>query len=394
MSLGGILEAMESPIDNSTPQPAPQVFSGSRLTPKVVMSVILITALALGAVVLSYLFLLKRLNVPSPETYLLAKDRGVLETINRSEALGGTLYLTLSPKGHAVPEIYSYDIDSNLFEKETRLPPGMNLTPKFSPDGRTVAFARYPLNSDVMQVFAGDPNSNTLKQVTSNDITYKREPVWSPDGTRLVYVAESKTDLQNEGVYSGHPEHPVEAWQIYVTDLNGNEHFISRGYNPIFSPDGNKLIFLKNNGLNVLDLSDPNATPENVWGVQNDRAHYHMKLTLSHDGKTLVWTNHHGNNDQGQLLVINMSWDPFSVSLARELSGIYIYTAFSPDDRYLAVEKFVKDPTDPSISGSDYPNSPRINVFNLSTLEEKELLNLKGFDGNYLWFTDWQSIKR
>jgi len=58
--------------------------------------------------------------------------------------------------------------------------------PSWSPDGRTLAFAR-DAGRDLFDVETAGVSGSPLRQVTRGDGD-KRWPVWSPDGTRLAYV--------------------------------------------------------------------------------------------------------------------------------------------------------------------------------------------------------------
>jgi dipeptidyl aminopeptidase/acylaminoacyl peptidase len=113
--------------------------------------------------------------------------------------------------------------------------------PQIAPDGRRVAFVVTTLDEDkdeylsniwVVDTAGGEPRRFTTgpKRDTS--------PRWSPDGTRLAFLAERE---------------PKQRPQLYVMPADGGEPLritnIKRGVsNPVWSPDGTRLAFLSRTG--------------------------------------------------------------------------------------------------------------------------------------------------
>jgi len=92
-----------------------------------------------------------------------------------------------------------------------RLPPGSFNDPRFSPDGRTLAY-RNVAQGDASRIFTFDLVSGTNTQITFEGEAF--EPVWSPDGTRLVYSASGVEGADGVDLYIKPVDNSTEARQL------------------------------------------------------------------------------------------------------------------------------------------------------------------------------------
>lgn len=98
--------------------------------------------------------------------------------------------------------------------------------PAWSPDGRSVALAMYG------SVWKVDPASGTAAELTYNS-KYHSCPTWSPDGKWIVYTADddAKTiQLEILNVRTGESHSLTSDGQIFL--------------DPVFSPDGTNLCYV------------------------------------------------------------------------------------------------------------------------------------------------------
>jgi TolB protein len=160
--------------------------------------------------------------------------------------------------------------------------------PDWSPDGTKIAYTRHsapapdPRNPSDAEIYVINPDGTGLTRLTFNNYE-ERAPSWSPDGSRIVFMARVGT----------HPGNLGSKFEICVMNADGT-NFVQLTDNavfegtPTFSPDGQKIVlsrdvgagqgqelFLMNaDGTNQVQLTDTVGT--NVfpnWGEL--RVHIH-----------------------------------------------------------------------------------------------------------------------
>lgn len=140
--------------------------------------------------------------------------------------------------------------------------------PNLSSDGEKVVFLRYKDNFN--EIWTITSAGNDAKVILSDPPIDFNEPVWSPDGTKVVFI---KRDF--------------EMWVInadgaYEGPLTEKKY---EKLSPVWWPDGSKIIFFRvdsdRQGLYVLDFVEKTLKPfgEPEWGGS---------VTFSPDGKTLL----------------------------------------------------------------------------------------------------------
>ncbi len=293
--------------------------------------------------------------------------------------LDGKLLLTMRSVETQALGIYTYDFASGGLTRLSQFGTHKIITPRLSLDGSMVALASHD-ERGTMQIFVKG-NMAEVQQITSDTVRYKREPRWSPLNDRIVYVARD-TDEKEEK-----EDHHVEGWSVYVAAADGSGgKFIGRGYAPVFSPDGRKLLYIKGDGLYLAELNSGRETK--VWEVEGGSAHSHMKLALSPDGATLAWSDHHARAEEGVVVLFRIdSWEEFSMSLYTKIFTSGVFAAFSPDGKYLALQ------TNEVVWNEDHTQAdlvhPQVVVYPSEGGLMRPILNLEGFDPSYLWLDYW-----
>ena len=137
--------------------------------------------------------------------------------------------------------------------------------PRFSADGSTLAFLRSRQAGDPRQVWLMGADGGEARQLT-NAPKGVQDFAWSPDGTRIVYCADTEpaagaaAGSQPDGprvveVNRIRYRHDLQGWRgdahyhLFVVDVESGEVTqITRGdwddYGPVWSPDGEKIAFI------------------------------------------------------------------------------------------------------------------------------------------------------
>lgn len=302
--------------------------------------------------------------------YLIIQSKIFSENLNIPK---GKIYLSLQPSAasSSVINIYKFDLLSKtinpLFSDKNN-----NIAVKFSNDAKKAVFVS---NRDgkSSQIYLADADGSNIKQITnSKNNLIKQTPVISPDKNRIAFV-----------VYQNKMLLPIpEEREIYVSDLNGNEKFITKGVNPIFSSDGKSLLVLKNTGIYIIDLQ---SNKEDVVvplakGKGKGFALVNMQFSLSSGGDMLAWTN----IQKKQVYVLKIaSWKPLKYDFTKTLSIAGFWPVFSPDGNYLALEEIDWTPPNPS--------NPRLAIYDIKNGFTKQLIyDLSEYNQLSMWITDWR----
>jgi len=170
------------------------------------------------------------------------------------QATSGPSAATWSPDGTEL----IYSMQGTLWRQRVGSPVATQLTsgpvydyqPDWSPDGRTVVFARYA--HDAIELELLDLASGSITPLTSNGAV-NLEPRWSPDGSRIAFVSSLYNGRWH--VFTIVPDVGAQhAAPVRLTEDNDSklpryyystwDHYIS----PTWSPDGRELILVSNRG--------------------------------------------------------------------------------------------------------------------------------------------------
>jgi Tol biopolymer transport system component len=140
----------------------------------------------------------------------------------------------------------------NLTSVSIGTTPAGDIRPRFSPDGRRIAFISAV--GDTTQVFAMDPDGQNVQQLTDDD-HINLDPAWSPDGRSLVYtsyrgpgspVVEGDAGVDLDGMRRV----KVEDWHLIKLDLESGRQVTLvdqpnvAAFHPVWSPDGSRIAMI------------------------------------------------------------------------------------------------------------------------------------------------------
>jgi len=131
-----------------------------------------------------------------------------------------------STRGADRPDIFTQPLDGTDASC-LAANPADDIQPRFSPDGRRIAFCSNRSGSwDIWLMSRDGRNLVQLTDEPSDEIA----PSWSPDGTRIAYSSWS------------HRAHQWEVWALLV-DRPGARRCITPGMFPAWSPNGDRIAF-------------------------------------------------------------------------------------------------------------------------------------------------------
>ncbi len=290
-------------------------------------------------------------------------------------SLEGEIYLTLAPMTGERPilGVYSYDLSTKemkaYFEHEDEVD---NMMASFSSEFDTMTFVRrYSDYSSQVLVL----QNKELIEVSPRYGLFERNPKISPDKTKVVYwyFESSENPL-------GAADVPEENF-IVMSELVNNPYLIERikgrGAFPTFTPDGEHLVFLKNDGLYTRNLftDEENLALElelDLEGTHGESPTWlSFRYNISPDGKNLVVTD--SMNAHMYLYRID-SWSPFIYE--KVLDEVFVQTpmwpVFSPCSNYFVMQTGLE-----------------ISIFNLEGSKLETVLTLDEYYPDSVWVTDW-----
>jgi len=184
--------------------------------------------------------------------------------------------------------------------------------PRFSPDGRYLAFLSSRPPDATLQVWLLDRHGGEARQLThgSGEVS---SFAWSPDGKRVLLVVGTS----NAG--AGHPPKPV------VVD----------GYHFKNDQDG-YLTTESHKHLRVIDVASGVATDLTTDSQFNDD-----HAVWAPDGKTIAYVSNHGADGERSGIEEIYLIEPAAGAVPRKLASVHgpnsQQLAFSPDGRFLQV---------------------------------------------------------
>ncbi len=199
--------------------------------------------------------------------------------------------------------------------------PSYDYQPDWSPDGRTVVFARYARDAIELQLL--DLASRTVTPLTANGAV-NVDPRWSPDGTRIAFVSTAYNRrwhilvLSREAAKDLLFDEPVR-----ITEDNDSklpryyysrwDHYIS----PAWSPDGKELVFVSNRGRlhGTGGFWRMEARPDApMRELRYEETTWKARPDWSPDGTRVVYSSYLGRQWHQLWLMTSEGGDPFPLT--------------------------------------------------------------------------------
>jgi TolB protein len=207
--------------------------------------------------------------------------------------------------------------------------------PVYSPDGSKIAFSRY--SSSKSEVCVMNADGTNVVTITSGNVepeSYNRNPSWSPDGTKLVFISNrsgsGKTELWTVNSDGSAPVRLTTSVQIASSDQGP---IFSSDLDPAWSPDGSKIAFVSNRSAWAdTELYVMNADGSDPVKLTDDTLDDYMP-SWSPDSQKIAFTKSQG----APIQIINRDGTNLVSVSALAFSS---WPAWSPDGSRLAFIQF------------------------------------------------------
>ena len=118
--------------------------------------------------------------------------------------------------------------------------------PTWSPDSTQIAYIRFD------GMYANDVNGANQRKLADGTIA---DMVWSPNGARIAFTRDNRTFTDDDGMYVIDAD---GANQTKLTDI---------GAAPVWSPDGTRIVYASYDGMYVIDADGANQTKLTPFGT-------------------------------------------------------------------------------------------------------------------------------
>jgi Tol biopolymer transport system component len=207
--------------------------------------------------------------------------------------------------------------DGSALRKVVEVPGTSHTTPRWSHDGKQLAFDAYDEGSDKVKLYVVNVDGSELHELGPGSM-----PDWSPDDKQIVYYHDGQGDTRGG---------------IWIQNLDGKgRQWVTEGSWPRWSGDGASIAFTLENSLRLLDV----ASGEDKLLVDESFAQRPGGFGWSRDGKRVALITRRVAGGPRELFLIDVTASADSAQLLNPRMarpGMFGgHVSWSPDDKQLA----------------------------------------------------------
>ncbi|HZC08120.1 MAG TPA: S9 family peptidase [Ktedonobacterales bacterium] len=252
---------------------------------------------------------------------------------------------------HAIPasSVWIVPYDGNTPARLFTASVHADTSPRWSPDGRSLAFLSDRERADTLQVYVMPTDGGEARKLTSAKAGVS-EFSWSPDGARIAYLAaDAKTEdeekREKERDDAIHVDHDYKFTRLWVIDAAGGEAraitppayqvrgFASRdsGWAIVTSPTPKEDDIMAAWSVRLVAEGSQDSESHALW----QGAYPVLPITSSRDGRAIAWAHSGavGEESADEVWVAQAGEEPRLV--ISDYSGMIAGIHFTPDGKAL-----------------------------------------------------------